>query len=153
MYAFLVSTQCCAKLTVLETNHQDIPSPRSVIHIPTLLLPHPHFTCVGLRIRRWLYTDASHNHGLHLRTLPGAIAVDSDAVLLPSRPVIGSRQHIAAWATERPVQSWRGLGQGRVGVWILLGCCHQSVCASLGVSLRCAIPVHATNRHTPLVRL
>ena len=108
---------------------------------------------MGLRIRRWLYTDPSYYHGLHIWALFGAITVDRNAVLLPSRPVIGSGQHIATWATERTIQLGRRLRQGRAGVWLLLGCRHQSVCASLGVSLRCAVHMHAIDWHSPLVRV
>jgi hypothetical protein len=106
---------------------------------------------MGLRICRWLHTDPPYNHGLYIWPLSAAFAVDSYAVLLPSRPIIRSRQHTATWTEERTLQPGGRLGQGRAGIWLLLGRCDPGLCAGLGVPLRCAVPVHATDRHTSLV--
>jgi hypothetical protein len=92
-----------ARLTVVETNNKDIPSTRSIVHIPSLLLPDPYIDRVGLRIRRRVYADPAHNTRLHIRPLPVTLARDSDTVLLPRRPIAWAWKLAATWATERTV--------------------------------------------------
>jgi hypothetical protein len=139
-------------LTVVETNNQDIPPTRPFIHIPPLLLPDPHIARVGLRIRRWVHADPSHNARLHIRTFPTTVTRDGDTVLLPRRAITRARKLATTGETQRALQSWRGQRERRAGVWILLGRCDPGLRASLGVPLCCAVPLYAARRDRSLVR-
>ena len=139
------------KLTSAETNHKNVPSTRSVLHVPTVVLPHIDLSRMGIRIRRWLHANATYYAGLHLRTLSSAVVGHSDAILLPGRSVAGAWKLHAAGPETRAVQLGRGRGQRRAGVWILLGCFNTRICTGVGIPLRGTVPVHASHRNEPLV--
>jgi len=147
MYGNSSGRSTLLKLTTAETNHEDIPPTRSVLHVPTVVLPHIDLSRMGVRIRRWLHANATHHAGLHLRTLPTTVVGHSDIILFPGRSVARPRKLYAPRSETRAVQLRRRRGQRGAGVWILLGCFNTRICTSVGVSLRGTIPVHASHRN------
>jgi hypothetical protein len=136
-----------------ETNHKNIPPPRPLLHIPPLPVHDPHVARMGLRIRRRLHANITHNHGLYIRTLLTTFATHSNTILLPRRTTARTRELITARSSERIVQLERGRWwERRAGIWILLGCRNKSVCTSMGVPLRRSVLVHAADRNGSLVR-
>jgi hypothetical protein len=135
-----------------ETNHKNIPPPRPLLHIPSLLLPNPHITRMGLRIRRRLHTNTTYNNGFYIWTLPSPLPRHSNIILLSRRTLTRTRKLHITRSPARTVQLERSRRrQRRAGIWILLGRCYKSICASLGVSVCGAVFVYAADWDGSLV--
>jgi hypothetical protein len=98
------------KLTTVETNHKNIPPTRSILHVPTVVLPHIDLSRMGVRIRRWFHANATHHAGLYLRTLFTPVVGHSDTILFPGRSVARARKLHASWSETRAVQLGRRRG-------------------------------------------
>lgn len=149
-----IHTHISANNHIPETNHKNLPPPRPLLHLPPLPLPNPYFPRLGLRLRRRLHTNPAHHPRLHIRALPAPLPPHRDLILLPRGAAARAWRELAPpRATTGSLQLERGRWwQRRVGIWILLGCSHPSICAGVGVFVRGAVSVHAACWDGALVR-